>query len=109
MRGCVLKSEKHLRKDGGGSYDGAVEKNSMIRIVRWLDNRAVQLASNYAHTEPLHKCKRYSKKEREDLEILQPNIVKLYNSYAPKFVPSSSQKQKVVHDNIFLDPWYICY
>ena len=47
IRGCLLKSEKYLKKDGRGSYDGAVEKNSMIRIVRWLDNRAVQLASNY--------------------------------------------------------------
>ena len=33
MRGCMLKSEKHLKKDGRGSYDGAVKKNSMIRIV----------------------------------------------------------------------------
>ena len=35
MRDCILKSEKHLKKDGGGSYNGAVEKNSMIRIVRY--------------------------------------------------------------------------
>ena len=52
----------------------------MIRIVGWSDNRAVQLASNLTCIEPLHKCKRYSKKERKDLEILQPNIVKFYNS-----------------------------
>ena len=33
MRGCTLKSEKDLKKDGRGSYDCAVEKNSLIRIV----------------------------------------------------------------------------
>ena len=81
MRGCILKPEKDLKKDGRGSYDGAVEKNSMIRIVRWLNNRAVQLASNLTYIKPLHKCKRILKKERKDLEILQPNIVKLYNSF----------------------------
>ena len=80
MRGCILKPEKDLKKDGRGSYDGAVEKNSMIRIVQWLNNRAVQLASNLTYIKPLHKCKRNLKKERKDLEILQPNIVKLYNS-----------------------------
>ena len=69
-----------MKNDGRGSYDGAAEKNSMIRIVRWLDNRAVQLASNFAYIEPLIKCRRYSKKERKYLEILHPNIVKLYNS-----------------------------
>ena len=69
-----------MKKDSRGSYDGTVEKSSMIRVVRWLDNMAVQSASNFAYIEPLHKCKRYSKKERKDLEILQPNIVKLYNS-----------------------------
>ena len=65
MRGCILKSDKDLKKDGRGSYDSAVEKNSMIRIVRWLDNRAVQLASNFTYIEPSHKCKRYSKKRKK--------------------------------------------
>ena len=78
--GCILKPEKDLKKYGRGSYDSAVEEYSMIRIVGWLDNRAVQLASNFPYIEPLHKCKRYSKKERKDLEILQPSIVKLYSS-----------------------------
>ena len=27
---CILKSEKDLKKDGTGSYDGAVEKNTVI-------------------------------------------------------------------------------
>ena len=52
----------------------------MIRIVRWLDNRAVNLGSNFAYIEPLHKCKRHSKKERKDLEMRLLNTVKLYNS-----------------------------
>ena len=59
--GCILKPEKDLKKYGRGSYDSAVEEYSMIRIVGWLDNRAVQLASNFPYIEPLHKCKRYSK------------------------------------------------
>ena len=80
MRGCILKSEKDLEKYSRGSYDGAVKKNSMIRIVRWLDNRAVNLGSNFAYIEPLHKCKRHSKKERKDLEMRLLNTVKLYNS-----------------------------
>ena len=62
IRGCLLKSEKYLKKDGRGSYDGAVEKNSMIRIVRWLDNRAVQLAFNFAYMEK--RKKRHQKRKK---------------------------------------------
>ena len=50
--GCILKPEKDLKKYGRGSYDSAVEEYSMIRIVGWLDNRAVQLASNFPYIEP---------------------------------------------------------
>ena len=42
MRGCKLKSEKELKKEGRCSYDGSVDLNSGIAIMRWFGNKAVQ-------------------------------------------------------------------
>ena len=41
MRGCKLISEKELKNEGRGSYDGLVDLNSGIVIVRWFDNKTV--------------------------------------------------------------------
>ena len=52
MRGCKLKSEKELKKEGRCSYDGSVDLNSGIAIMRWFGNKAVQSISNYIGIEP---------------------------------------------------------
>ena len=41
MCGCKLISEKELKNKGRGSYDGSVDLNSGIVIVRWFDNKTV--------------------------------------------------------------------
>ena len=41
IRGCKLKSEKELKKEGRGSYDVSVDLNSGIVIMRWFDNKTV--------------------------------------------------------------------
>ena len=61
----MSKLEKDLKRDGKGCYNGAIEENAKIRIVRCLGNRAVQLAFNFGYIEPLYKCKRYFKKEKK--------------------------------------------
>ena len=80
MHGCKLKSEKELKKEGRGSLDGAVDFNSGVTVVRWYDNRAVQLASNYAFIDPLDIVRRFSKSERQFVNVPRPLVVKLYNA-----------------------------
>ena len=41
IRGCKLKLEKELKKEGCGSYDVSADLNSGILIVRWFDNKTV--------------------------------------------------------------------
>ncbi len=54
MGGCddVLKSEKELKKEGRGSFRGAVDLNTGITVVRLFDRKMVQLASNYLFSHP---------------------------------------------------------
>ncbi len=79
MKGCKLKSENDLKKEGRGSFDGAVDLNSGLTIVRWFDNKVVQLASNYAFTSPVGSIERWSSKEKKYVEVQRPAIVQIYN------------------------------
>ena len=53
LRGCLLKTEKELRKEGRKSSHWSVDGNSGLSVVRWMDNSAVQLASTHVGIEPL--------------------------------------------------------
>ena len=82
LRGCsdVLKSERELRKEGRGSFCGAVDLNTGITVVRWYDKKLVQLASNYAYTHPTDVVQRWSKKESKYVDVQRPQIVVTCNA-----------------------------
>ena len=83
LRGCVLRSEKDLRRMGRGSFDCRTERDSRISIVRWYDNRVVQLSSTYMYVsiDPISKVQRFDRKTRKKLEVQCPAIVKEYNQH----------------------------
>lgn len=80
MRGCNVKTEKVLKKEGRGSFDGAFDRNSGLVIIRWFDNKAVQLASNYIDVDPVSTVQRWSKEARKMIDVPRPNIVAVYNA-----------------------------
>ena len=79
-RGCELKGEKELKKEGRGAFDAAVDLNSVLTIVRWFDNRQVHVASTYAYTEPVEAVRRWSSKEKKHIDVTRPAIVEIYNA-----------------------------
>ena len=80
MRTCKLKSEKELEKEGRGSFDGSVDLNLSCCIVRWFDNKPIQLASNYVFIDPVDSVESWSKSERKMISVPRPHIVKKYNA-----------------------------
>ena len=82
LRGCsdVMKSEKELKKEGRGSFCGAVALNTGTTVVRWYDKKLVQLASNYVYTHPTDVVQRWSKKDNKYVEVPRPQIVVIYNA-----------------------------
>ena len=70
---------ERIKKEGRGSYDGSVDLNSGIVIVRWFDNKAVQLISNDIGIEPIDEVERWSKSARKMITVSRPKIVKVYN------------------------------
>ncbi len=70
-----------MQKAGRGSSDWIVEANSGIVVIRWLDNSAVQLVSNYMTYVNGPVAKRWSKREKKYIEVARPLIVNEYNIY----------------------------
>jgi len=80
LRGCKLKSESELRKEGRGSFDAKVDANSGLCILRWFDNRAVQISSLHVGIEPVKEVKRWDNKTKKFVEVPCPAAVAEYNT-----------------------------
>lgn len=81
LKNCPLTSEEELSKAGRGAFDFKLDTSIDVAIVRWYDNRAVTLVSNYVSTEPVASVKRWDKKTKQYIDIPRPHIVAVYNSY----------------------------
>ena len=57
-----------------------MDLNSGILIVRWFDNKAFQLISNYIGIEPIDEVERWSKSAGKMITVSRPKIVKVFNS-----------------------------
>lgn len=62
-----------------GAYDVSVEVNSNTSVVRWMDNRKVDLISSCFSAEPMSTVKRYDRKLKEKVNIPCPHVVREYN------------------------------
>ncbi|KAH8018412.1 hypothetical protein HPB51_005825 [Rhipicephalus microplus] len=47
LAGCVMKTDKEMKKEGRGSYDERVSQNDEVVLVRWQDNGTVNMASTH--------------------------------------------------------------
>ena len=79
VKGCPLLSNKDIEKCDRGELDYRVDTNSGIIIIKWMDNSAVQLASNFVGVEPMDRIERWDKKEQSRVNIPCPQIIKAYN------------------------------
>ena len=81
LPGLKLTSDSDMKKKGRGAYE--VWKSSgddiPLTIVKWFDNKGVTLLSSFAHSLPTHTVQRYNKTEKKVVDVVQPNIVNLYN------------------------------
>lgn len=78
---CPLETTKSISKKERGSYDAAYDSNTNISLVRWNDNSVVTVISNHFSVEPMSTAKRYNRKEKKEVNIQQPNVIKFYNKY----------------------------
>lgn len=78
---CTLATVKEISKKERGYFDVAHDVKTSITLVRWNDNSVVTVISNHYNTQPICATKRYNRKERKEISINQPNIIKCYNTH----------------------------
>lgn len=78
---CPLESTKSIAKKERGTYDTVYDEGTRISLVRWNDNSVVTAISNQFNSDPLSFTKRYSRKEKKEINVDQPNIIKMYNRH----------------------------
>ena len=81
LKGCELKTEKELKKEGRGAVDYKVEATSNVIALRWYDNKAVDVVSSYVGVEPAGEVRRWDKKSKQYIDIQRPNIIATYNMF----------------------------
>ena len=55
-----------------------------VTTVVWRNNKVVSLISNFVGKEPTSNAERFDKKQKQNISIDCPNIVKDYNKYMGK-------------------------
>lgn len=74
-------TDYELKKLGRGTIKSKVRDDKKLTLIRWMDNKAITMASS-AHTiNPIHQCRRYSRPDQQYLNIPQPDVVKRYNEF----------------------------
>jgi Transposase IS4 len=75
--GCSLLTERELRREGRGSYD--YKSADGVVLCDWYDNKVVTVASNCHSVLPVKVKRRWSKTDKEYVDVPCPNLVDAYN------------------------------
>ena len=59
--------------------DYRTDNNSGIIITKWVDNKTLNLISNYVGVKPMASVQQWSKKEKSKVQVPCPQIVVAYN------------------------------
>jgi hypothetical protein len=68
-RGCPLKSDKKLQKDGRGASEMYTDATSGLNIVKWFDNRVVHVSSIHRAIDPVKTVQRWDRKQKKHIEV----------------------------------------
>ena len=106
MHGCLLPTEKELKKGGRGSHSFKSDANSGIIVTRWYDNKCVNLCSTYTNPNDVSDIRRWDRIKKEYIEISCPNVVKEYNK-SMGGVDLSDMLISLYRTNIKSKRWYL--
>lgn len=76
---CPLPPIEQMKKKARGAYSSALEQESGIMYVRWMDNSVVTMASTSFGVAPVKPVDRFSRKDKKKVGIPRPDLVMQYN------------------------------
>lgn len=72
-----LAGDKSLKR---GEWSQVVRQDDNATVIKWKDNKGVLLLSTCVGSNPVAVCKRWSKENKQKIDVPQPAIVKMYNT-----------------------------
>ncbi|KAK3892961.1 hypothetical protein Pcinc_003140 [Petrolisthes cinctipes] len=83
LKGCRLIDDKRLKTLGRGTYEEkcATVEGVEVVVLKWCDTKCVTFISTHAGGDPPGIVERWSKKDKELVEVSCPNIVLEYNKF----------------------------
>ena len=79
IKGFPLVAEKDLKK-GRGSSCYMVDLNSEITVLRWFENKCVQIETTYANPTDMQNIQRLDRASKNHIQRACPNVIKQYKN-----------------------------
>lgn len=78
-----MPSDSTLKKLGRGAYVERIAEHQgvVLKMVKWLDTRFVNLLSTFIGALPETKIKRFDRKSKVNIEVKCPSIIHVYNKF----------------------------
>jgi DNA excision repair protein ERCC-6 len=105
IQNCSVAKSKEMNKKPRGSYDYRVADSINIIVVNWNDNKVPFLASNAVGVNPIREVKRYSKKDKKNIQVPQPKVINQYNAFMGG-VDRADQNISLYRTSIRGKKWY---
>ena len=70
---------KEISKTKRGSYEQRFDRTSEALLIRWHDNKVVNVMTNYDAANPTSYVTRYDRAAKKRLSVPQPKALKTYN------------------------------
>ena len=77
---CPVSSAKELGKAKRGSYEQRFDRTSEVLLVRWNNNKVVNVMTNYDVADPPTSVARYDRSAKKRVPVQQPRVLKAYNN-----------------------------
>lgn len=74
-----LLADKEMVKKGRGYSDSVVSRNEKVVVVKWKDNKCVNMASNFMGIGKTNTAKRWDKILKKHIDVKRPEIISHYN------------------------------
>ena len=106
MQGRPLSTDKELQKCGRGNSSFRTDANSGLVLLKWFDNKCVQMVSTFSFPESTNSVKRWDRKNKKYVDVLCPDIVSVYNK-AMGGVDLADMLISLYRTNIKSKRWYL--
>jgi len=74
-----LMDDKTMQRLQRGTCDSTVRRDGHIALIKWFDNKPILMASSVHGKLPQDSCRRWSKKDKQYIQVSRPSIIKEYN------------------------------